>query len=112
MLEITVPDTSYSTQRVNINNTVYNLQLSFNSRDNCWYLDLFDINNNPILQSKKLQWGSAVTSKYILPNLIGGDFFILKTEERSQELGRSNFGVGKLFNLVYLTGEEQEVLFG
>lgn len=112
MLEITVPNTSYSTQRVNINNTVYNLQLSFNSRDNSWYLDLFDIDNNPILQSKKLQWGSAITSRYILPNLIDGDFFILKTEERDQILGRDNFGVNKLYNLVYLTEEEQEVAFG
>lgn len=112
MLEITVPDTSYSTQRVNINNTVYNLQLSFNNRDSSWYLDLFDINNSPILQSKKLQFGSPITSRYILPNLIDGDFFILKTEERDQVLGRSNFGVGKLYNLVYLTQADQEVLFG
>lgn len=110
MLEITVPDTSYSTQRVNINNTVYNLQLSFNSKDSAWYLDLFDINEVAILQSKKLQWGSSVTSRYILARFQSGALFVLNRDLRDEPITRNNFGEGKTFSLVWVSNEELELL--
>lgn len=103
-----IEDSSYQIQRVNLNNTIYNVQLSFNSRDSGWYLDLFDINLNPILQSKKLQWGSLVSKKYILPQMVGGDLYIFKTQIINEPLGRDNFGEDKLYQLVYLTDVEIE----
>jgi hypothetical protein len=106
MLIFKVQDSAYQVQRVNIENTIYQLQLTFNSRDSSWYLDIFDINSSPILQSCKLQWGSLITNNLRLTQFPNGNFYILKTELRDEPITRTNFGADKLYRLVYITNEE------
>lgn len=106
MLVFRVQDRAYQIQRVNIDNTIFQLQLSYNDRDESWYLDILDINANPILLSHKLQWGSEITKRYILPQFPNGNLYILKTENRDEKITRNNFSENKLYRLVYITDEE------
>ena len=101
-----IEDSSYQIQRVNIDNQIFNIQLSFNSRDEAWYIDIFDINSTALLQGQKLQWGSFTSKKFLIPELLSGDFYIFKTDFRDEKLGRNNLGVDKLYQLVYLTDVE------
>lgn len=108
---IPVPDSSYSTQRLNVANTIYNLQLSFNSRDLSWYLDIFDIQNTPILQGKKIQFGSAVTGRYLLTGFDIGNLYVAKTQDRNEPLGRDNFGENKLYEFWFITKDTEQEIF-
>lgn len=106
MLIFRVQDSAYQIQRVNIDNTIFQLQLSYNDRDESWYLDILDINANPILLSHKLQWGSEITKRYIFPQFPNGNLYIIKTENRDEKITRTNFGENKLYRLVYITDVE------
>lgn len=106
MLIFRVQDSAYQIQRVNIDNTIFQLQLSYNDRDESWYLDILDINANPILLSHKLQWGSEITKRYIFPQFHKGNLYIIKTENRDEKITRTNFGENKLYRLVYITDVE------
>lgn len=106
MLIFRVQDSAYQIQRVNIDNTIFQLQLSYNDRDESWYLDILDINANPILLSHKLQWGSEITKRYIFPQFPNGNLYIIKTENRDEKITRTNFGENKLYRLVYITDAE------
>lgn len=106
MLIFRVQDSAYQIQRVNIDNTIFQLQLSYNDRDESWYLDILDINANPILLSHKLQWGSEITKRYIFPQFPNGNLYIIKTENRDEKVTRTNFGENKLYRLVYITDVE------
>lgn len=106
MLIFRIHDSAYQIQRVNIDNTIFQLQLSYNDRDESWYLDILDINANPILLSHKLQWGSEITKRYIFPQFPNGNLYIIKTENRDEKVTRTNFGENKLYKLVYITNAE------
>jgi hypothetical protein len=101
-----VQDSSYQIQRVNVENTIYQLQLVYNTRDASWYLDLFDINAVSILNSVKLQFGSFITNDLQLPQFEVGNLYVIKTDLREEPITRDNFGTNKLYQLAYITNAE------
>lgn len=101
-----IQDSSYQIQRVNIENTIYQLELTYNTKDESWYLALYDINAIPIFTSRKLQFGSSITNKLQLPQFTNGHLYVLKTDLRVEPITRDNFGETKLYRLAYITDAE------
>lgn len=47
-------DESFYTTRVTLDGTDYNLGFNYNTREKRWYLDIFDVENQPLLLGTKI----------------------------------------------------------
>ena len=105
--EIIVPDSAYTEQRISLLNQTFSIQFRFNDRDEAWHIDIFDINENPIISGNKLLPFVNVTGQYCFDEFAGGNLWCFSKTTSGTPMGRDNFGVGKEYGLFFLSNEEE-----
>ena len=111
-LRIKIEDNTHQEKLVTLNSNSIFMTISFNTRDNRWYLDLVDRNGLDLLSGVKILAPQNLTAKYINTNkLLGGNLYCVNTKGNGQDITRDNFGTDKQFQLWYYTTEEEEALF-
>jgi hypothetical protein len=111
MQSLFVSSEASSQTRITLNNTVYYMDLTYSTREDSWYLSISDVNKNILFQGVKLCFGVSAT-KHWKENTMGGNLYILRTKDSLDSLSRSNFGQGKLYELVYFSSQEESDLLG
>lgn len=110
MKEIKIRDKSNFSQRISLENITYLLRITFNTRLRGWYLDLSDVNGEPIYQGIKITPQTNLTYRFIKDDAPSGDFVCIRVTNTEQPLDRDNFGFDKDYSLVYFTQDELEQL--
>lgn len=109
MLEIIVPDSAWSEQQITLGGETYNIVFKFNNRDKAWRFDLYDLDQNEIMSGIKIMANQSLYERYknTYPDLPSGAIVCFKGRISDiNPLGRDNLGVGKTYNLLWLTDEE------
>ena len=102
---INIPDSDWSSQTVTLGNKIYTLELKYKSRTQRWYLSLYDNNKALLLSEKKLVSNMFLTEPYALDSFTGG-LIVEKAFGDKEYPSRDNLGLGKAFELKYLSADE------
>lgn len=108
-IEIVVPDSAWSEQQITLGGETYNIVFKFNNRDSAWRFDLFDLDQNEIISGIKIMPNQNLYERYknTYPELPSGALICFKSKTSDiNPLGRSNLGVGKTYNLIWLSDDE------
>ena len=107
--EIIIPSSSHSTQVVTLDNRVFTLEIKWNSRNEGWYISLYDAQETQtFISGVKVEPNQNLTARYDIPNLTRGNIFCLRTKNTDDVLNRDNFGVGKDYSLFYMRNDTFE----
>ena len=110
-IQIRVSESAYQEKLITINRQKMFITLSFNTRDNRWYIDLVDRNKDDIISGVKITPNKNLTGKYVdVHNLLGGDLVCVDTKVSGKDIEKDTFGTDKQFQLLYISNEEQEEL--
>lgn len=102
-IEIIIPSVTHSSQVVSLDNRVFTLEIKWNSRNESWYMSLYDAQEiQTYISGIKIEPNQNLTTRYNIPNLIRGNIFCIRTKNTTNPIGRDNFGVGKEYSLFYL----------
>ena len=104
MIQIGVPDTPHSQQDLSLNSQFISLELTYNSRDARWRLNLYK--DNAIVFSGI----TIMEEQFLLANYsstgFSGELVCLRIKDDNLPVGRDNLGVGKPYGLFYVTPAE------
>jgi hypothetical protein len=108
-VQIKVQDNAYQKKLVTLNGNSLFFTFSYDTRDARWYFDIFDRNNNDIVNGVKILPTLDLSSKYTtLATLIGGYLFCVDTRGSGEDVTRLNFGTDRQFQFWYYTDQEIE----
>lgn len=108
MRRIPVPDSANPTITVSLGGKTYNFTYSFNSISGRYYLDI-SYQGNLIIPSLKLLPNTYLLKKYALSDFSHGDLILINIGSTTEEAGRDNIGIGKPYELFYVSNEEFDV---
>lgn len=108
MFEIRVPDSSDSTQRISIENTLYLFRTYFNTRKKGWNFDLIDVDGNAVVEGAAIIQNQNLTYRYSNKQF-EGDFVCLKVKSTIEPIKRNNLGFGKDYTILFLSPEELDL---
>lgn len=108
-LSIPVPNVSNSVQEVTFDGITYSIYFRYNSRDLRWRISLY-LNDVELVAGIKVMENQFLLGRYRLPEFDHGDIICVRSLEDGNDVGRSNFGSGLAYELVYYTNEEIEEL--
>lgn len=108
-VSITIPDTAWSRQVVSLSGSSYVFETRYNERSSRWYINI-TLGGVSVINSLKVVENVNLTGRYLLDNFNDGNLFCIKIKETAEPAGRDNFGIGKDYELWYLTNEEIETL--
>ena len=91
---------------IDLNGESFRLRFHWNTRENNWYMDIMDTEDNNLLLGVKLVVDYELTKRYkYIQGLPKGEFFVTAiAENESEELTYDNFG--SKYIMVFLTNEE------
>lgn len=92
---------------IELGDKVFHLIFSWNDRDECWYMDIQDSEENNILNGIKLTPNYQLLKQYkAFSNLPDGEFILwdLKQEAASSDVNFDTFGTR--YQLIFLTTAE------
>lgn len=101
---ITIPDLNDSMVRIILDNTLYWLHFSWNSRG-FWSMGIYDKDSTAVVEGIKLVPNFPLTLQYRRPQLPAGEFLVTVQDDRTDTLGREDFKNMKAA-LVYVTAGE------
>ena len=87
------------TFQVQLLNVEYTFRIMWNQFGNCWYLDIGDINNNPLIDSLPLLPGRDILKQFKYLN-IGGGLVVYNTSTPLLPPGYNDFGVSSFMYFV------------
>ena len=108
---IPIPDGVASRQQVTLDDTPYNLLLTWNERAGAWTLGLEDRDGNPVIYGRRivLQLG-MLSGLHHLPGMPTGDFYALDaTGGQLKAVGREDLTGGRAV-LYYIPRSEIDAL--
>ena len=105
MLQIPVPEISFSSTNLLLGGFEYTFIYSFNERDSRWRIDIF-LQDEPVITGVKVVESQDLLSNYELEEFDHGSLFCLRVGASFDEVGRDNFGIDKNYQLIYFTNEE------
>lgn len=108
-VSIFIPNTPWSRQTVSLSGRNYIFEVSYNERSKRWYIDI-SLSGSDVVNSVKVMENYDLTGRYCLQDFPDGELFCARLRETSDPVGRDNFGIGKDYELLYLTLEEIEQL--
>jgi len=76
---------------VDIDEVMYNFRMVYNSRSRIYYLDIRDIDRNPILMGYPLVEG-ANTGRFSIPGLFGGLLLVFDTSRKQENGDKETMG--------------------
>ncbi len=104
-LKITIPDTSWSSQLVSLSGKSYIFEISYNERSTRWYINV-TLAGEEVINSLKAIENINMTGRYNLVKFDHGGLFCVRFKKTTDPVGRDNFGLGKDYELIYLTNSE------
>ena len=105
------PITANETQRVSLNNILYDITYRYNTRDERWRIDLA-VQGETFVTGIKVMENQLLLGQFLLSEYIQGELFCVRNEDDDNPVGRDNFGLGKAYELLYLTPDEVNNLEG
>jgi len=110
-VKIKIENNTYFEQDVVLSGQSLLLELKFNTSDEAWYLTVSDPSSNPIMAGLKIMPNQNITGRYpYLEGLPSGNIWCLRVQQSKEPLGRDNLGFDKIYELVWLTSEEEATL--
>lgn len=109
MLSISVPDSADADQNVTLGGLEYKFTTRYNTRDQRWRLSI-SLQGAPIISGLKVMENQDLLNGYLLANFSHGSLYCARIRQDDQQVGRNNFGIGKAYELIYLTTKERESL--
>lgn len=107
-IQIKVDDNAYQQKLITLNGQTLFITVSFNTRDNRWYVDVSDRNEVDLITGIKLLPNQNLTSKYVSINsLIGGNLYCVNIKGDGIDITRDNFGTDRQFQLWYISSSEE-----
>ena len=104
---IKVPDSSFESEEVIIAGTTYNLLFKYNTSDAAWYITIRDTEFTPLVSGIKVMPNQNLTKAFSYLNIFSdGDLWCRRAKATRYPIGRDNFGVGKSYELVWLSDVE------
>lgn len=104
-VSIPIPDTGWTRQIVSLSGKSYVFDIQYNTRSLRWYINL-ELNGQQIINSLKVIENINLTGRYLIDDLSEGNLYCVRVKETSEPAGRDNVGLGKDYELLYLTNEE------
>lgn len=105
MLSISVPNRTNTVSRVSLGGITYSFHFIFNSVTQRHYLNIY-YGSNLIVAGLKLLEGVRIIDKYSLESFSGGELVVVKTNQTDDDVGRDNLGIGKAYELLYISPNE------
>lgn len=106
-IKIRVPDKAYSRQNITLSGDSFDIIFKYNVRDDRWYFDLKDEGGNLIFSGIKVMPNQNLTGRYVKDEFNNGNLWCFRRQKDDGAVSRNNFGIGKSFELAYLTKEEE-----
>ena len=103
------PITANETHRVSLNNILYDLTYRYNTRDKRWRISLA-LQGETFVSGIKVMENQLLLGQFLLTDYISGEIMCARNKDDGQPVGRDNLGVGKAYELLYLTQEEVDSL--
>jgi hypothetical protein len=110
-LKINVPDSANTQSNVSLGGSNYLFDFTFNDRDGRYRLTI-SLNGESVISGLKLIENVIITQKYDLPDFDHGELLLVKIKDTTDPAGRNNIGIGKAYELIYLSNEELAALGG
>lgn len=108
---IGTPVSASATQTIALGGKTYEFVYSLNSRDNRVRLDI-SFDDSPIITGVKLMENESLLQRYDLVEFSHGDLFCIRVLKTDEEVTLENLGIGKPYELMYLTNDEITTLRG
>ena len=107
MIEIRVPNSSYSKQSVTLGDEVYTLYLKFNVRNESWYITIKDSEDSlTLLGGVKLMPNQDLTTRYRTTTDFEGHLLVLRNKNTPEGILYGNLGIGKAYSLYWVADSE------
>jgi hypothetical protein len=104
-LSINIPDSPFASFEVPLGGQTYNFDITYNTRDSRYRLDIYQ-NSEVIILGLKLVENADLLGKYNLPAFNHGGLFVVSNYKTDEPVGRDNIGTGKAYELIYVSNEE------
>ena len=105
MLSIAVTDSADSSAPITLGGELYDFRFNFNSLDEVYRLDIYH-QQKLVIGSLDLKLGALITDKHNLPDFDHGELFLAQVKSNAVSPTRDNVGVGKSYELIYVTNDE------
>jgi hypothetical protein len=106
---IKIPDNPESFQVISLSGQEYVVQLTYNTADAHWRLSLLDLNYKAIVAGLKVMPSQNLTWRYrYIEGMPSGNIYCMRYKNDFSDVGRDNLGLGKTYQLVYLTEQEDQ----
>jgi len=107
MIEIKVPNSSYSRQEVTLESEPYSFYFKYNVRNESWYLSIKDYTDSyTILDGIKVMPNQNLTGRYIDIDLPKGMLVCLRMKNTNNPISRDNLGKGKEYGIFWYDSDE------
>lgn len=103
-----LPVTNQASSKVSVilGGVTFIVRCRWNTRTQSWYLKVSDSDDNPIINFEKISERQQVIIQNLSSFVDGNIFALPNNTNDGVAISRSNFGMGKAWELVYLTSEE------
>lgn len=106
---IKIPDSAWHIQDVTVSGTLLRFTFKYNTADESWYIDLKTASDRDILSGVKVMPNQSLTERYsYTQDLPDGNLWCVRRKNDFSPVSRDNFGIGKAYELWWITGEEEE----
>lgn len=112
-LQLPVPEVSYSEINITLSGVNYYFIFRFNTRfkkyendSGTWVFDIYNNNKVPIIKGIAVVGQGLLLSPLNLDEFAHGDIFVFRANNTELAPTRSNVGIDKDYQLIYLTNEE------
>lgn len=108
MLLIPFKDPSCWRQQIQLTNSIYFLNFTWNALNEFWVMDVYDGNENPLVVGVKIVVNVILLGQYVVFGLPAGDIVCQNVVGASDFIGR--FDMSQNFQLVYYEPGEIDAL--
>lgn len=106
---IKIPDAPESTQILSLGGQEYIIKLTFNTADKHWRVSLLTLDNEEIISGLKIMPNQNLTWRYkYIGGMPTGNLYCMRYKNDFSDVGRDNLGLGKTYQLIYLTEQEDQ----
>ena len=92
ILEIPILDSTNYSFRIDLEGSTYNLALKYNQREDRWYLDISDEQDNPIVLGIKLVLNTSLVERFQDSRLFPGTLFLSSQTDLNTAPGLLDLG--------------------
>lgn len=92
----------YYSYSMSLNKIAYNFTFRYSTRESCWYMDIKDNDNIPIVVSVKLVPNYPILDGLVLGDLTGNFYLIPLVENNISKFESEPENISDFFELVYI----------